>query len=43
MDNSAHYEDIEHNILREKDLKRQREIIKHLHCEYWRYNEAFDS
>ena len=30
---------IENNILREKDLKRQNEIIEHLHCEYWRYNE----
>ena len=39
-DELAHYEDVENNILREKDLKRQKEIIEHLHCEYWRYNEA---
>ena len=38
-DEPVHYEDIENNILREKDLKRQNEIIEHLHCEYWRYNE----
>ena len=38
-DEPAHYEDVENNILREKDLKRQNEIIEHLHCEYWRYNE----
>ena len=35
-----HYEDVENNILREKDLKRQNEIIEHLQCEYWRYNET---
>ena len=38
-DEPAHYNDIKNNILREKDLKRQKEIIDHLHCEYWRYNE----
>ena len=38
-DEPAHYEDVENNILREKDLKRQNEIIEHFHCEYWRYNE----
>ena len=38
-DEPAHYEDVENNILREKDLKRQNEIIEHLHCEYWRHNE----
>lgn len=38
-DEPKHYEDVENNILREKDLKRQKEIIEHLHCEYWRYNE----
>ena len=38
-DEPVHYADVENNILREKDLKRQNEIIEHLHCEYWRYNE----
>ena len=38
-DEPEHYDDVENNILREKDLKRQKEIIEHLHCEYWRYNE----
>ena len=42
-DEPLHYEDAKNNILREKDLKRQREIIEHLHCEYWRYNEATKS
>lgn len=23
-----------------KDIERQREIIEHLHCEFYRYNEA---
>ena len=38
-DEKVHYADVENNVLREKDLKRQKEIIDHLHCEYWRYNE----
>lgn len=39
-DEKHHYEDVENNILKEKDLKRQNEIIEYLHCEYWRYNET---
>ena len=38
-DEPKHYIDIENNILKEKDIKRQNEIIEHLHCEIWRYNE----
>lgn len=38
-DEPYHYIDKENNILREKDLVRQRKIIEHLHCEYWRFNE----
>lgn len=38
-DEPRHYVDKENNILREKDLIRQRRIIEHLHCEYWRFNE----
>lgn len=41
-DEPRHYIDIENNILCEKDLKRQQEIINHLHCEFWRYNESMD-
>lgn len=41
-DESYHYDDIENNVLREKDIKRQNEIIEHLHCEYWRYNEKMN-
>ena len=37
-----YYVDVENNILCEKDLKRQHEIIDHLHCEFWRYNESID-
>jgi hypothetical protein len=39
-DEKKHYDDVENNILREKDLKRQKEIIEHLYCEFWRYNET---
>ena len=35
-----HYRDYRNNILRDKDIERQREIIEHLHCEFYRYNEA---
>lgn len=38
-DEPRHYADVENNILTERDLKRQQEIIDHLHCEFWRYNE----
>lgn len=38
-DEPYHYKDVEHNILCEDDLKRQKEIIDCLHCEFWRYNE----
>lgn len=37
-DELKHYSDVENNILTEKDLERQTNIINHLHCEYWRYN-----
>ena len=39
-DETVHYVDIEKNILREKDIKRQQRIIDHLHCDFYRYNEA---
>ena len=30
------------NILNEKDIRRQQNIINELHCEFWRYNEAMN-
>lgn len=40
FDEAAHYVDAQNNVLREKDLIRQKNIIDHLHCEYWRYNSV---
>lgn len=40
FDEAAHYVDVENNVLREKDLIRQKNIIEHLHCEYWRFNSV---
>ena len=39
-DEPAHYVDAENNVLCDDDIKRQKEIIEHLHCEYWRYNSV---
>lgn len=41
-DEPRHYIDVKNNILTEKDLNRQKEIIEHLHCEFWRYNETMN-
>lgn len=41
-DESKHYADIENNILKEKDLKRQNYIMEHLNCRFFRYNEKMD-
>jgi hypothetical protein len=38
-DEPKHYKDIENNILRDIDVKRQNKIIKELHCRFFRYNE----
>ena len=38
-DERAHYKDRENNILKDKDIQRQQNIINELHCEFWRYNE----
>lgn len=38
-DEPKHYKDIENNILRDIDIKRQNKIIKELHCRFFRYNE----
>lgn len=37
-DEQSHYVDVENNVLRQKDIDRQNEIIQHLHCEFWRFN-----
>ena len=41
-DEEQHYKDKEHNILNDKDIQRQQNIINKLHCEFWRYNEYLD-
>ena len=41
-DEPYHYCDVYHNILREKDIKRQREIINELNCKFYRYNEKLN-
>ena len=41
-DEPGHYKDVQNNILNEKDIQRQQNIINELHCEFWRYNEAMN-
>ena len=41
-DEPKHYSDVYNNILCERDLKRQKEIIDYLGCEFYRYNEKMD-
>jgi len=41
-DEPRHYTDIENNILCDRDIKRQENIINELHCEFWRYNKKLD-
>lgn len=38
-DEPRHYKDVYNNILHERDLKRQQEIINELKCKFYRYNE----
>ncbi len=38
-DEPKHYKDVNNNILKEKDIKRQNEIISLLNCSFYRYNE----
>ena len=38
-DEKGHYADVNNNILKERDIERQKYIIKKLNCEFWRYNE----
>lgn len=42
-DEKKHYYDVDNNILCDNDLERQSQIIQHLHCEYWRYNETTET
>ena len=39
-DERYHYDDIERNILKERDSKRQQYIIERLHCKFYRYNSV---
>ena len=41
-DEKNHYKDVKNNILKDKDIKRQMEIINELHCDFYRYNEEID-
>lgn len=41
-DEAVHYFNKENNILKNKDIQRQNNIIKELNCEFWRYNEYLD-
>lgn len=41
-DESKHYSDVYNNILCERDVKRQNEIINELGCKFYRYNEKID-
>ena len=41
-DEPKHYVDVYNNILCEKDIKRQEEIINELKCKFYRYNEKLD-
>lgn len=41
-DEPYHYADVYNNILKEKDIERQNEIIRELNCEFYRYNEKIN-
>lgn len=41
-DEPRHYKDLINNILNEKDIQRQNNIINKLNCQFWRYNEYLD-
>ena len=41
-DEKKHYKDVNNNILTDKDLIRQNNIINKLHCSFFRYNETLD-
>lgn len=41
-DEKKHYKDVDNNILKDKDIIRQNEIIDYLHCDFYRYNEKIN-
>ena len=41
-DEKRHYKDVYNNILKDKDINRQNEIIAKLGCRFFRYNETID-
>ena len=41
-DEPKHYKDVYNNILKEKDIVRQNQIIKELNCQFYRYNEKLN-
>lgn len=41
-DEPKHYKDVENNILNDKDVERQNNIINELHCKFFRYNEKLN-
>jgi hypothetical protein len=41
-DEPKHYKDVYNNVLCERDIKRQKEIINELKCKFYRYNEKID-
>ena len=41
-DEPKHYKSVSENILTDRDIKRQEEIIKELKCTFYRYNEKLD-
>lgn len=41
-DEPKHYEDVYNNVLKEKDLVRQKQIIEKIKCQFYRYNEKLD-
>lgn len=41
-DEPKHYKDIQNNILKNKDIKRQNNIIASINCKFYRYNEAIN-
>ena len=41
-DEPKHYKDVENNILKQRDIERQKYIIEKLQCRFFRYNEKLD-
>lgn len=41
-DEPKHYKDVYNNILKERDIVRQNQIIKELNCQFYRYNEKLN-